>query len=69
MLVDGAGLKLARLASQSKLMGSEKKRLEVYVSCSQHILDLIVLSGVAITQLREGTIEAVSEAIQGGAGT
>jgi hypothetical protein len=68
MLVDSAGLKLARLTSQSKLMGSEKKRLEVFVPCRQHFLDLIVLSGAAITQLRDVTMEAVSEAIQGGAG-
>ncbi|KIW16448.1 hypothetical protein PV08_06501 [Exophiala spinifera] len=42
-LVDGSGQKIARLKKHSS-----EKRLEIYVPCDEHFLNVVILSGLAV---------------------
>lgn len=62
-LIDSAGRKVAKFKSSGISGFGGTKELEILVPCDELLVDLIVLSGMAIRALRKGENEAAAEII------
>lgn len=66
-LKDGTGMKLASLKSAG-FPGSGERKLELFVSCDDMFLELIVLSAMTAKNSQKETNEAIGEVVGAAAG-
>jgi hypothetical protein len=59
-LLDSTGVKLGQFKTSS--MNLEAKKLELFVPCQDDLLDLIVLSAMAVNEVYRATIQSVNVA-------